>query len=237
MNSLPDRQKFFEDVKKVYHGIAQYLKTNLPLSNSFLRDAQILHPSLKTVRNTDQIVRIGRSVPSLLSDNEIDRLRDEWLAYSIEDTKEEWSIKGNRKDSSGNDHVVYQRIDYYWSQVLALKTTDGRPKYPVLAKLVKNILIISHGNADVERGFSINENIVRENRSLLSESSINGLRSTYDAVHFVGSGSSHKVFTYSLFERKVIFVHQGSGQQRDDQDGSKVICNLQRRISQNKGST
>jgi hypothetical protein len=37
---------------------------------------------------------------------------------------------------------------------------------------IKNILIISHGNADVERGFSINGNILTEERTLLSEKSI-----------------------------------------------------------------
>ncbi|CAF4666755.1 unnamed protein product, partial [Rotaria magnacalcarata] len=60
----------------------------------------------------------------------------------------------------------------------------GLPKYPTLSKIVKNILIISHGNLDVERGFSINEHIVTENRALLSLYSINGFRSTWDAIKF-----------------------------------------------------
>ena len=71
---------------------------------------------------------------------------------------------------------------------MSINKTDGRSKYPTLTKLVKNILIISHGNADVEHGFSINENIVNSNRSLLSETSFNGLRTTYDAI----SGFVHK---------------------------------------------
>lgn len=62
-----------------------------------------------------------------------------------------------------------------------------------MSKLIKNVLIISHGNADVVRGFSINQNMVTENRTLLSEKSINGLRSTSDAVKAYGSGSTHKV--------------------------------------------
>ena len=62
-----------------------------------------------------------------------------------------------------------------------------------MAKLIKNVLIISHGNADVERGCSINQNIVTDNRTLLSEKSTNGLRSTFDAVKVYGSGSTRKV--------------------------------------------
>ncbi|CAF1496057.1 unnamed protein product, partial [Rotaria magnacalcarata] len=76
---------------------------------------------------------------------------------------------------------------------LSLTTSFGLPKYPTLSKIVKNILIISHGNSDVERGFSINEHIITENRTLLSLSSINGLRSTWDAIKFYGAGSPHRV--------------------------------------------
>jgi len=209
-----EREIFFNDVRKIYHGIAQYFKLNLPLINRFLRDIQILHPSLKNVQNADQIIRVARAVPNLLTDTEIDRLRDEWMAYSLEIIDEKWIIKNKETDSAGNDHITYHRIDFYWNKVLAITTTDGRPKYSTLAKLVKNILIISHGNSDVERGFSINQNIVAPNRSLLSESSINGLRTTYDAVKFAGGGCSYKACVYLLDSHKLnfIFVYLGTSE-------------------------
>ncbi|CAF5225809.1 unnamed protein product, partial [Rotaria magnacalcarata] len=46
---------------------------------------------------------------------------------------------------------------------------------------------------DVERGFSINENIISSNRSLLSQLSINSLRTTYDTVKNSNGGYSHNV--------------------------------------------
>jgi hypothetical protein len=61
---------------------------------------------------------------------------------------------------------------------LSISATDGGRKYPTLAKSIQNVLIIPHGNADVACGFSINENIVTQNQSKLSNPSINGLRST-----------------------------------------------------------
>ncbi|CAF0949463.1 unnamed protein product [Adineta ricciae] len=188
-----ERETFFNDVRKIYHGIAQYFQSNLPLKNGFLRDVQILHHSLKDVRNADQIIRVARAVPHLLKDSEIDSLRDEWLAYSLEVIDEKWVIDKKEIDSDGNECIIYHRIDFYWNKVLAITTTDGRPKYPALSKLIKNILIISHGNADVERGFSINENIVVQNRSLLSDFSINGLRTAHDAVKSIGRGSVSNV--------------------------------------------
>ncbi len=212
MLTQQERETFFNDVRKIYHGIAQYFKSNLPLKNQFLRDIQILHHSLKGVQNADQIVRVARAVPDLLTDSEIDHLYDEWLTYSMETIDEKWIIKNVVKDSTGNDNITYQRIDFYWNNVLSITTTDGRPKYPTLSKLVKNILIISHGNADVERGFSINENIIAPNRSLLSEVSINGLRTTYDAVKCTGGDFVHKacIYLFDFVKLRFIFLCLGT---------------------------
>ncbi len=74
---------------------------------------------------------------------------------------------------------------------------------------MKNVLIIAHGNADVERGFSINSNIITENRALLSEASINGLRLVYDGVKYFGSGSAHTVrLLMSSFDVTMYFILQ-----------------------------
>jgi hypothetical protein len=142
-----------------------------------LRDLQVLgHSSRSDPLSGDQIVRVGRAIPNLLTDRDIDDLMNEWMLYSIELVDQSWIIKDKYTDSNGNDHIKYHSIDYYWNMVFLIRTTNGTPKYPTLAKLVKNVLIIAHGNADVERGFSINSNIITENRALLSEPSINGLR-------------------------------------------------------------
>ncbi|CAF1656657.1 unnamed protein product [Rotaria magnacalcarata] len=52
---------------------------------------------------------------------------------------------------------------------------------------------LSHGNADVERGFSENAALITDDRSSLSDISINGLRATKDAVKFYGQGKVHEV--------------------------------------------
>ncbi|CAM4981143.1 unnamed protein product, partial [Rotaria socialis] len=51
---------------------------------------------------------------------------------------------------------------------------------------------LSHGNADVERGFSENAALITDDRSSLSDISINGLRATKDAVKFYGQGKVMK---------------------------------------------
>lgn len=192
--SKEERESFLQDVRNIYQSIASYLKSSLPLNNLFLRGVKILGVSHRSdPEGSDAIVRIGRYIPGLLSSSEIDLLSDEWLMYSVEVIDDSWIIKRKYNDPEGMEHVEYHGIDFYWNKVLSIVRSSGHPKYATLSKLIKNVLIISHGNADVERGFNTNGNILTEERSLLSEKSLNGLRATYDAVEFCGSGSAHKV--------------------------------------------
>lgn len=70
------------------------------------------------------------------------------------------------------------RLDHFW--MLVLQNSDS-PK--VLVDFMQKVLIISHGNAFVERGFSINKEVVVENqlpRSLIAQ------RQVYDGVQALG---------------------------------------------------
>jgi hypothetical protein len=77
-----------------YHAIADNLKENLPLKNKLLKDLQVLDPVLRTEPNSvDQMIRIGRAIPKLLNDIEIDRIHNEYMVYAAEIIDESWYIK------------------------------------------------------------------------------------------------------------------------------------------------
>ena len=80
-----------------------------------------------------------------------------------------------------NGEKKYRRIDEVWKDILK----DA--ELPSVEKVVKTTLIVPHGNSDVERGFSINRDIMGTNRSSLSISSLNGLRLAKDAVNWYGT--------------------------------------------------
>ena len=122
-----------------------------------------MHPSFQSIQSTDEITDIAEAAPGLLNDIEVDRVRDEWLNYSLEDIDETWIIESKNNDSSKSGKVTYCRIDYYGNCVLSIETADRPLKFSTLSNLIKNIPIIPHGNADVARGLSINENIVTTN--------------------------------------------------------------------------
>ena len=58
----------------------------------------------------------------------------------------------------------------------------GETKFPSIMKVVKTALILGHGNAEVERGFSESGKSVSDDRVRLSYTSINGIRATTDGL-------------------------------------------------------
>ncbi len=95
----------------------------------------------------------------------------EWKVLQIEDDPLVVNIKPNL------------RVDHYWRDcVFPIKTSTMEQKYPTLEKVIKTALIIPHGNSDVERGFSVNKDMIGDDRTLLTMPSKNGLRLCKEAV-------------------------------------------------------
>ncbi|CAF4676030.1 unnamed protein product [Rotaria socialis] len=160
------------------------LLRTLPLNNDLLRHFQCLHPTMRHSEASHiSIMNIARSFPQMNVPDDIDRITAEWYIYQNEQIPNEWFEKMNK----------YHAIDYYWKHVFTLKTNTGTDKFIALPKLLKCVFALSHGNADVERGFSENAFLLTDDRSLLSDASINGLRSTRDGVKFFGNGKPHEV--------------------------------------------
>ena len=135
---------------------------------------------------------VARDLPQLFSNSDLDQLNVEWCLYENETIPDDWY----QQKSINGDHyevIKYHPVDHYWKHVFNIKNNLGVPKFVILSKLIKSLLALSHGNADVERGFSENGALVTDDRSSLSEASINGLRTTKDAVKFYGQGKVHEV--------------------------------------------
>ena len=124
--SASERATFFHDVKMIYHAIADKLKKQFPLKNTFLKVLHVLDPASRTKPDSaDTMIRVARAIPKLLNDIEIDRIRYECMTYAAENIAESWYIKRKYQDSKGNNHVEHHRIDYYWNKVLSLTTVFG----------------------------------------------------------------------------------------------------------------
>lgn len=182
--SEEEHKNFFTDIRNMYSSITQELLRTLPLTNDLLRHLQCLHATMRHSETSHtSIMNIARNFPQIITPDDIDRISAEWYLYQNETIPNEWFQKEDE----------YHSIDYYWKNVFTLKTNTGTDKFIGLAKLVKCALALSHGNADVERGFSENAFLLTNDRSLLSNASINGLRATRDGVKYFGNGKPHEV--------------------------------------------
>ena len=98
---------------------------------------------------------------------------------------------------SGDEVVdTSQRVDHCWARVFQEKTSQGQFRYSILSKLVKSVLFLAHGNADVEHSLSANKRTVTADRASLSDVTINGLRTDKDQVKLHGRPmkfQSHRV--------------------------------------------
>ena len=154
----------------------KYLMSRLPLNNRLLSSLTYLQPQQSVSSASVAAIHcIARKLPNI-SDADVANLTDEWNLYQVDQKTAEMI-----NDMQTNPLI---RIDHYWRTVTAQKGPTGELKYPVLAKLIKAALIIPHGNADVERGFSISNNVLTEERTAMSVETLNGLLSTKDALAF-----------------------------------------------------
>lgn len=108
--------------------------------------------------------------------NHPDWVRDEWTIYEIDE-----NMKKLRSEFSSSS-----RPDSFW-KIVFQENIFGRKKYGALEELVKTMLVLPHGNADAERGFSENSFIVTDTRIPLSEYTISSLRLVKDVVKIYGS--------------------------------------------------
>lgn len=60
------------------------------------------------------------------------------------DTSPAWTVSADSHDVAA--------VDHFWSQVAKQKYGLGNPKHVNLMVVIKAVLCVSHGQADVERG-------------------------------------------------------------------------------------
>lgn len=171
----PNQQKIpLQGMRAFLQSTTKYLVTRLPIGDTFVRDLTVLHPKMQEVECGERCIRrIAQKLPQVIKDDQIPSVVDEWKLYQHQEIPEDWY----KTDETGST-----RIDHYWAKVFQKKTLSGTEMFPYLKKLIKAVLTLSHGNADVERSLSVNKQAIGTNRTLLTPESLNGIRQVKDAV-------------------------------------------------------
>ena len=133
--------------------------------------------------------------PHVVKEEEISKVRDEWMMYESDDKVEE--IGENN------------RVDHWWHSIFKMKTIIGERKYPMLEKLIKSVLSLYHANSAVERSLLDNINTVQTERNNMLEETIISLRRMKE--HAQSKGGAENVIS------EIMLNHISNAKHRDDE--------------------
>jgi len=164
-----------------YNASVGHLLSRLPFENQLLYDVRILNPKHRTDAGClKSVERLAQK----FCQSDYDTILDEWKLY-----QQETNVPSILVSSTDNDsQKCSKRVDRYWNEISALKTAADKPKYAHLTKLVRVLVVIPHGNADVERGLSVAKRSLTDDRANLSIESIIANRVVKDAAKFHDPG-------------------------------------------------
>lgn len=155
---------------------AKYLQERIPLKNTFLNNIRCLQSTMRSTPESNQMITaLAKCLPHVSGGITFaDCLSTEWLLYQADN-----DITPNWYEGDGENLMT---VGQYWARVFKQRDVCGQPKYNNIMLVVKAALSVSHGQADVERGFSLNKHIITETRVSLKQKTIVALRTVQDVL-------------------------------------------------------
>ena len=171
----PDEPKFRLEVRSFFATLLEKLFERSPLKYKITRPISSLSPVEIASKNDDTLEKRFMKLLEILCEHG-------WIATAeAEKAQKQYSgllSKKCFKDKAAKFDIYKDRVDDFWAEVLDSASTVD------LENVVWLILIIFHGNARVESGSSINEEILQPNQlahSIISQ------RIVYEAVSKAGA--------------------------------------------------
>lgn len=132
-------KNFHNTCQKFWITGTSYAMKKLTVSHDLLDSISWIQPFTNDYGRVDQVLSVARLLPQVIKESEIAALNEEFMDYCTSELPFPKQVMD---------------IDEYWYKVSVVTDITGDLKYPLVSKLAKAILIIPHGNADIERMFS-----------------------------------------------------------------------------------
>lgn len=137
-----DIRRFQETCRSFWIAAAKYAVKKLPVDNDILKNVTWLYPGIRDYSNLSQVLLLASNLPQVIREEDKAQLREEFMDYCTSELPPDFIP------------VSTNEVDVYWHRIGQLEDTGGKLRYPLITRLAKSVLIIPHGNADVERMFS-----------------------------------------------------------------------------------
>ncbi|CAN8026599.1 unnamed protein product [Ixodes persulcatus] len=136
-----EKHAFRLGARSFYIKCTQYLLSRLPFDNVILQGLRCLHPESRERESSSRDLRqLATKLPHVIQSQDVSALMDEYTLLQLEPI----------------EVCSSSRVDEHWQKIFEMKKADNSAKFPLLCRVVKALLCIPHGNADLERGFSEN---------------------------------------------------------------------------------
>lgn len=175
--------QFRSDVKIILQKICQKIKERSPLKYSLTKYASALNPSLIWNDPNESARRFESLCDHLISSNRLNTADADKSLQSWKKLVASEVFKTNCQDFARKCICTSDpdtRLDIFYRNELG-----GYKEYTQVYSVIKIILIMSHGNAEPERGFSVNKQVLKDN---LAEKSLVARRIVYQALPKSGTG-------------------------------------------------
>ena len=159
------KMKFRKDCVKILVKLIEKLKERSPVSYGVVHNAVCFVPSEMVNHGATSELRAKNLIRKLydlklLSSQEADKAKQEYQAFLT-------SVAVTDQDKFLSHDMDKNRLDSFLSGYM-----EGVDKFANVWKVCKIIFTLSHGQADIERGFSVNKELLIENmrqKSLVSQ--------------------------------------------------------------------
>lgn len=174
-----DILKFRQDCKKSLQTFVMKLNNRSPLNYPLTQAITCLDPGLVVSNISLTKSRLDKLLCILTESGHVSGSAAD---NAMRDFKEVTSLPHVINSFKDYNRSV-KRIDHFWRDILG-------DKYQNLMAIVKLVCCLSHGNANIERGFSVNGECLFEN---MAEKSVVARRQIYDAVSHIGGIDSLEI--------------------------------------------
>lgn len=168
-----EKIKFKEQCRECYQSICLKLLERSPLKFLLVKGLSCLSPA--TILSEDNVAhrRLTIVLRKLVENKQVSGS----VADEVELEFQRICSKESTQEQMRSFDRTKMRLDHFWMKLLSAQDSEN---YRNLLLFVKKILILSHGNAALERGFSVNKECLIDN---LLEKSLVAQRIVIDGIN------------------------------------------------------
>ena len=182
LNQLKSSKKISErqvleikmDCKKLLINLTEKLLKKGPVHHQLVRSMQCLDPRRMAVSKDLCVPQMRRMLHTLVEAKHVDESVCDDILREFSEFCDSTALQANFREFDPKT----DRVD-----TLLFETMGSKPSFSRVWDVVKVLLVLSHGQASVERGFSINKEMIVENQK---EMSLVAQRLIVDHVRSVG---------------------------------------------------